>query len=98
MWPTTTSDAGTRTTSVSDYVNEGREERDLTQRPCMVTGCRKPGRFILGVEDGTTTGWCIDHVDPDGIKYFRLFVDSIRDIVYHAETGSWQGRIVWPDE
>ena len=50
-------------------------------RPCMADGCRLPGRFILGLDEGTTTCWCIEHVMPRGGEWLGGLVQAIRETI-----------------
>jgi hypothetical protein len=51
---------------------------DDDARPCMANGCDWPGRFILGIDQGTTTCWCVRHVQPLGVAWIIDLVDGVR--------------------
>lgn len=46
-------------------------------RPCMATGCDWPGRFIVGIDGGTTTCWCVQHISGHGVAWLRDFADGV---------------------
>ena len=52
-----------------------------TARPCEhAEGCRLPGRFAIGIDQGAMRYWCVDHTD-EGIAYFRTLVRGIRESI-----------------
>ena len=75
-------------------------------RPCMADHCTMPGRFILGIDNGTSTCWCVRHVQPEGIKWMLDLVDGVRGCLPpaavwgpdHQTTTRWANdRIHLPD-
>lgn len=44
----------------------------------MADGCTLPGRFIVGIDGGTTTCWCVRHITSEGAEWLVHLVEGVR--------------------